>query len=208
MSNVYEYPDDTSQTRDRSYTLSKYHHLQVFAEFSIHYTHHETQRSYTGKVDYGIGLVPAGTSAGARHSRPYYSCLMVAKAKRDGEVDSARGQLLGYMACVRAQREFMKRRDVDVYGIATDGFCYEFVTIDQRGCVRVSERLDMRNPENIKKVLGTIVFILEKAFELMTPLPSPDGKTGLVEEQQPLVDPVLSVDETDYLRPPVEEEEE
>ncbi|KAF8538862.1 hypothetical protein BDD12DRAFT_721363, partial [Trichophaea hybrida] len=65
------------------------------------------------------------------------------EAKRDGRVDDARGQLLGYMACVRAHRQLMKRRDTDVYGIATDGYMYEFVIIDHEGVVSISERVDI-----------------------------------------------------------------
>ncbi|KAF8541075.1 hypothetical protein BDD12DRAFT_950040 [Trichophaea hybrida] len=64
-------------------------------------------------------------------------------AKRDGRIDDARGQLLGYMACVHANRQLMKRRDMDVYGIATDGYKYEFVVIDRARVVSISERVDI-----------------------------------------------------------------
>lgn len=133
-------------------------------------------------------------------TRPYYSCLLIVEAKRDGRVDDARGQLLGYMACVHAQRQLTKRRDTDVYGIATDGYKYEFVVIDHAGVVSISERVDITIDVNkIKRVLASIIYILEKTFEMMTLQPSP---TAEITDEGPLVDTVLSVDETEYLKPP------
>lgn len=100
----------------------------MFAEFPISYFDQRTRRLYSGRVDYGSELI-------YRTSRPFvkrlfYSCLMVYEAKREGHLDSAKGQILGYMSCVWARRKEMMRLDVVVHGIATDGYEYEFVKID------------------------------------------------------------------------------
>jgi hypothetical protein len=158
--------------------------------------------SYTGKIDYGIGLVRRfpGMYA-AKITRPYYSCLIIMEAKRDQEVGLACGQLLGYMACVRAQRQQMNRPDLDIFGIAIDGYRYEFVNIDKLGTVHISHRWDVSTScEDIRKVLGSIIFIFEKAFDMMAPLLSPNqpGAQAHVLSAEALVDPILVVDATSY----------
>jgi len=75
------------------------------------------------------------------------------------------------------------------------------VVIDHAGVVSISERVDITIDVNkIKRVLASIIYILEKTFEMMTLQPSP---TAEITDEGPLVDTVLSVDETEYLKPPV-----
>jgi len=144
----------------------------------------------------------------AKISRPFYSCLIVMEAKRDGEVELARGQLLGYMACVRAQRQQMNRPDLDVFGIATDGYIYEFVNIDKLGTVHISHRWDITSSsEDIRKVLGNIIFILEKAFDLAPSLsPNQPGAQAQALSAEALIDPILAVYDTSYFQAESEED--
>ena len=176
----------------------KYDELTVSGEFPLNFYHLATNCFYTSRIDYGIGLVRCGPIGAVPRSRLYYSCLIITEANRYGEVDAVRSQLLGCMACVRAHRQRMKRPDLDIFGIATDGYIYQFVNIDKLGTVHLSARWDISaSYDNVKKVLWAIVFVLEKTFD-MGPLLSPD-QPGAQESTEALADHILAVDDTSYL---------
>ncbi|KAA8894540.1 hypothetical protein FN846DRAFT_755643, partial [Sphaerosporella brunnea] len=66
------------------------------------------------------------------------------EAKREGDVSRACGQLLGYMACVHASRVAAGRTDTTVYGVATDGFEYRFLSIDPQKVFRMGGLVDLQ----------------------------------------------------------------
>jgi hypothetical protein len=128
-----------------------YDRLTVFAEFNVTYT------DPSKHVEYAIraALITASGSrsilqlqpakSGLGNVRPFYSCLFVVEAKRDGQVDTARGQLLGYLACVQAKRKEQHRNDVTVYGLATDGLMYvRFRNYQRQGGLSSSSYVAMR----------------------------------------------------------------
>ena len=90
-----------------------------------------------------------------------YSCLVVGEAKESRDLNDARAELLGHMACIKGRREELGRHDITVYGVRSDGFWYEFVELQASGIVRFSDQLDVRS--ELTLIVTTLTFILEQA---------------------------------------------
>lgn len=133
--------------------------LRVGAEVHIRYVDEENCRSYDGRLDYGVMLRKL-TANSATH---YLSCMVVAEAKRMGLANQAIGQLLCYLACIRASRIKMGKNRLPLYGVASDGREYKFVVLEPGGRVRASNMLSIN--EHLEIILKTIVYIIERSFE-------------------------------------------
>ncbi|KAI5804104.1 hypothetical protein DFH27DRAFT_610137 [Peziza echinospora] len=99
-------------------------------------------------------------------SYPYTSCLLLlVEAKHHENVEGALGQLMAYLAIVRANRLHMQKTNphitVDVYGLATDGLRYIFLAIDATGTVLVAQPVWLTTEENVREIVGTITSMLE-----------------------------------------------
>lgn len=58
-------------------------------------------------------------------------------------LESAYGELVTYLACLRESRINRGKPDSSVYGMATDGLKYVFVTITNDGALRLSRQFDV-----------------------------------------------------------------
>ena len=133
--------------------------LKVGAEVYIRYVDEENCRSYDDRLDYGI-MVRKRT---ANSATQYLSCMVVAEAKRMGLVGQAVGQLLCYLACIRASRIKMGRDQLPLYGVVSDGREYKFVVLEPGGRVRVSEILSVNR--HLEVILKATVYTTERSFE-------------------------------------------
>jgi hypothetical protein len=119
-----------------------------------------------GRVDYGIGI---------RFDRLFYSLLLCVEANFHGNLDNALAQLVVYLACLRQSRVNGRQSDTSVYGVATDGLSYVFVTITREG---VLKQLNVIHGD-LSAVLGCLQYVLEMAMSNLTPEADGDDPINL-----------------------------
>jgi hypothetical protein len=107
-------------------------------------------------------------------NRRFHSLLLCAEAKIKDNLGSAYGQLVVYLASLRESRINRGKRDCSVYGIATDGLKYVFVTITNDGTLLFSKQFDVEKGD-LPVVLGCLRYILEKAVSMS---PNSSQRTG------------------------------
>ncbi|KAG2124581.1 hypothetical protein BD769DRAFT_1293857, partial [Suillus cothurnatus] len=49
-------------------------------------------------------------------------------------------QLLAYLASIHHSQQMCKRSDTSVYGVASDGIYWKFITITHSGLIKVSQQ--------------------------------------------------------------------
>ena len=103
-----------------------------------------------------------------KKNRRFHSLLLCVEAKVKGDVESAYGQLVVYLASLRESRINRGRSDSSVYGIATDGLNYVFVTITNDGVLQFSKQFDIMC-DDFPVVLGCLQYILEKTISMLPP---------------------------------------
>jgi len=132
----------------------------------------------TGRLDYSIGRVLAGTGGNIQlqRNRRFQSCLVIVKAKMKDTMSSGLAQLLAYLACLRQSRIRRHRTNSSVYGVASDGYAFVFVTITDDGSVKRSRVFDVRFGE-MEKVLQCLRYILEQTTS-MSQNTTPEKKGG------------------------------
>jgi hypothetical protein len=158
----------------------------------------------TGRLDYSIGRVLAGTGGKAQNqrSRRFRSCLIIIEAKIQRAVTLALPQLLVYLACPHQSR-VRRSTNSSVYGVASDGYTFVFVTITDDGSVRLSRTFDVLLGD-LEKVLQCLRHILETTA-LMSPNTTPE-KTGGYEEVVDDDDDAIDLDDNNhYAKPPPDE---
>jgi len=136
--------------------------------------------------------------------RRFQSLLIIIEAKKYRAVDQAAAQLLTYLACLRESRIRRCRTDSSVYGVATDGYLFDFVMITHDGHVRISKRFDV--PRDMLEVLGCLRHILEKT-SLMSPnsTPGKDGDAGVAGDH---TDYDMNLDNNQYSEPNIDAEDD
>ncbi|KAF8422269.1 hypothetical protein EV426DRAFT_606746 [Tirmania nivea] len=148
----------------------------IHGEVSLQWTHPYTGVTYSGRVDYAIGVVNKGALVeveqdGQKALRLPYQCyLLVVEAKRAMDVDGAVAQLFGYMAILHKLRRGSRSNlmAMEIYGIATDGLIYDFLVIDGEGIMKRGPRIDIgEGPEQIQRVVHAMLWILEKELHIM-----------------------------------------
>ena len=126
----------------------------MFCEISFTHSIDDTPNSQgvvvSGRVDYGIGIVLKPLD---KPNRCFHSLLLCVDAKIKDNLGSTYGQLITYLACLRESRINRGKFDSSVYGVATDGLKYVFVTITHEGVVRFSKQFDVMNGE-LPVILG------------------------------------------------------
>ena len=98
-------------------------------------------------------------------------------------VDQVLPQLFVYLASLRQARLQRGRSDASVYGAASDGYVFVFVTITYDGTIKLSRRFDITQGD-MAMVLGCFKYILETA----------DMRSNLT--------PKIDLDDNDYMYPP------
>ena len=75
-------------------------------------------------------------------------------------MDAAVSQLITYLACLHQSRVWGRRTDASVYGVASDGYSFDFVMITHDGTIKISRRFDVAHGDTLK-ILGCLKHILE-----------------------------------------------
>jgi hypothetical protein len=193
--------------------------IRVYGELSL--THKIPSRTTTffpsgivvsGRVDHGIGRVLKSRAKNAPEQlkRRFHSLLLIVEAKFERSVDQALPQLLVYLASLHQSRLQRKRSDASVYGLASDGYVFIFVTISHEGMVKLSRRFDILQGD-MRNVLGCLKYILEKTAD-MSPILTPD-RNGGGQKQCDVdgtedADDLIALDDNEFLNPPNGEEDE
>ncbi|KAJ5782164.1 hypothetical protein N7457_003938 [Penicillium paradoxum] len=84
--------------------------------------------------------------------------VVVIEAKRE---EGGRAQALGYMGCVHRQRKELKKKDCTIYGIASDGYAFTFLKIDNDS--KWCDYSMYTRDGNYDQILGLLVHIFTKA---------------------------------------------
>jgi len=112
-------------------------------------------------------------------NRRFHSLLLCAEAKVKNNLGSAYGQLVVYLASLRESRINRGKRDFSVYGIATDGLKYVFVTITNEGTLLFSKQFDVEMGD-LPLILGCLRYILERAISMS---PNSSQKDGALQSE-------------------------
>lgn len=154
----------------------------VNGEIEVFWRDADTFTSYSGRVDYGVGIAAkkppfphrtssSGTNSGLpkRTPYPYAALLLCVEAKHEDDVDSATAQLAGYMAIIHRLRLAAKSRtpwiDACVYGIATDGLTYDFLQITGDSVLRKAPRIEIVDREDVARLVEGVLWILETELD-------------------------------------------
>lgn len=144
-----------------------------------------------GRVDHGVGIVIRSNKT---PNRLFHSLLLCVESKFHGSLFNALAQLVVYLACLRQSRSNRGRRDTSVYGVATDGLSYVFVTITHEGVLKLSRQFDVMQGD-LPTVLGCLQYILEMTMS-MTPNSTPEkGRSKKSDEFEADADPPIDVDD-------------
>jgi len=180
----------------RPTTPKPWTNIKAFCEISFTHLINDTSNSQGvvvgGRVDHGVGIVSRPVK---KPNRRFHSLLLCAKAKVKGNLESAYGQLVVYLASLRESRINRGKRDSSVYGIATDGLKYVFVTITNEGALLFSKQFDVEKGD-LPFVLGCLRYILERAIS-MSPNSSLQSETMVSVGDD--ADEVLDPDDSSYL---------
>ena len=95
----------------------------------------------------------------------FHSLMLCVEAKIKGNLETAYGQLVTYLACLRESRINRGKHDSSVCGAATDGLKYVFVSITHEGVLRFSKQFDAMNGD-LPIILGCLRYILEKCIAM------------------------------------------
>jgi len=135
----------------------------------------------TGRVDHGIGrAIPYSRSDPPTRSHPkrlFQSLLLV-------NLNHAMPQLVVYLASIHQSRLKNERQDASVYGAASDGKSFVFVTITHEGVFKKSRQFEIDSGE-----LGTILGCLK--YMLGMPATMSPNATPEVGEEEAEVHPDL-----------------
>ena len=131
------------------------------------------------RVDFGVGFA-FRVKPWVDPNRCFHSFLLCVEAKLKDNLESAYGQLVTYLECLRESRIYRGKPDSSVYGMVTDGFKYVFVCITNEGVLRLSRQFDVMQ-EDLPVILGCLGYILEKAIAMSSKF-SP--KTGVLQTEQ------------------------
>ncbi|KAF8329592.1 hypothetical protein F5887DRAFT_1064326 [Amanita rubescens] len=116
----------------------------------------------------------------------------------DGTLNNAIAQLVVYLACLRQSRANRGRCDASVYGLATDGLRYIFITITHEGVLKESNEFNIMHG-NLPTVLGCLQYILEMAMS-MCPNSTPEkGALNKGDEFEIDSDESIDLDDNPYL---------
>ena len=164
----------STQPMDGQRTLTSWDSVKVHCEVS--FTHAVNPISTIpqdiivgGRVDHGVGIVIRSRKT---PNRLFHSLLLCVEAKFHGSLVSALAQLVVYLACLRQSRSNRGRSNTSVYGVATDGLSYVFVTITHEGVLKLSRVFDVMQGD-LPIVLGCFQHILEMTMS-MTPNSTPE----------------------------------
>jgi len=163
----------------------------------------------SGRVDHGIGITLKSRAKNTPNRR-FHSLLLVVEAKFERSVDRALPQLVVYLASLHQSRLRRLRSDASVYGLASDGYVFIFVTISHEGVLKLSKRFDVLQGD-LKVVLGCLEYVLEMTANMsptLTPEKGGGRQDGVDETADADGDDQFLLSDHDYLHPPEDEAED
>jgi hypothetical protein len=162
-----------------------------------------------GRVDHAIGFVPKSRDRNSLKRR-FHSLILVVEAKHQSNVVNALPQLVVYLACLRQARLNRQRRDTSVYGVASDGVLFEFVTITHDGVLKMSKRFNA-GTRDLAVVLGCLAYVLGRTIETLTSEKMVGQQSDQTADALALAeadtDDAIQVDDNDFLQQPTGEDE-
>lgn len=153
-----------------------------------------------GRVDHGIGrTITSLRKSGKRH---FQSLLLLVEAKTVASIEAAFSQLVVYLGSLRQSRLSRNRIDASVYGVASDGYLFTFVTITHQGVLKRSKQFDITvGPGDLATVLGCLKYLLEKSAS-MTPNLSRERNSEHPMDVDGGEDPAIDLDDNEFMNPP------
>jgi hypothetical protein len=142
-----------------------------------------------GCVDYGIGrnlLTDSYT-----HHKQFQSLLLLVEAS---QADAALPQLLAYLASIHHSRQMCKRSDTSVYGVASDGIYWKFVTITHSGLIKISQQFSTKSSDGTKLILQCLAFVLGTAASQTPNMTLEKGEQAAEVGQGGLYDTAMQVE--------------
>ena len=117
-----------------------------------------------GRVDYGIGhVIPYSCSdppTCQSHSKwLFHTILLIVEAKATANLNYAMPQLVVYLASIHQSQLEKKQHDASVYGAASDGNSFIFVTITHEGVFKKSRQFEISSRE-LLTILGCLKYML------------------------------------------------
>ncbi|KIL68359.1 hypothetical protein M378DRAFT_196346 [Amanita muscaria Koide BX008] len=202
---------DDQTTDERSMrTPPPFQDIKVFGGVSFSHKINATKGALfwgvtvNGRVDHGIGR----TITSFRHSgkRNFQSLLLLVEAKTKGSIDEALAQLVVYLGSLHQSRLSRHRSDASVYGVASDGYLFTFVTITHEGVLKRSKQFNiMEHPEDLVTVLGCLKYLLEKSASI-TPNLIPKRNGGHALDGDGDEDPAFDLDDNEFMHPPPDDD--
>lgn len=157
---------ETRSTEDGQRTRTPWDTVKVHCEVS--FTHAVNplptipNTIVCGRVDHGVAIVIGSWRV---PNLPFHSLLLCVEAEFHGRVSDALPPLVVYLASLRQSRLNQGRSNASVYGLATDGLLFVFVTITREGVLKKSRTFDVKLG-NLSIVLGCLQYILEMAMSM------------------------------------------
>jgi hypothetical protein len=113
-----------------------------------------------------------------------------------------RAQLFTYLACLRQSRIHRCRTDTSVYGVASDGYLFDFMMITHDGNIKISRRFDASSGD-ILKVLGCMRHILERSAST-----NPNSTQHKGEVAGDYADYAMDIDDNQYAKQAPKDEDD
>jgi hypothetical protein len=157
-----------------------------------------------GGVDHGIGrvLLPGRSGAMKCPKRRFQSLLLVVEAKTAFNLDRALPQLVVYLASLHQSRLQRNRSDATVYGVASDGYAFIFVTITHKGVLKQSRHFEITQGDTLT-VLGCLKYILEMSASMSLNV-TPKKNGGEPVDDHSDCESDMDIDDNNYVSPPPE----
>ena len=191
-----------TQTTEEGRTPTVWDSVQVHCEVSFSHSinHTPTYENIVvgGRVDHAVGIVIRGKRA---FNRLFHSLLLCVEAKYQGRLFEAMSQLVVYLGSLRQSRLNKRRSDTSVYGIATDGLCYMFVTITHEGVIMKSDQFDVSDKNTLPIVLGCLKYVLVTAMNMTPTSILEKGVSKASDELQDDADDTFDLADNSYMHP-------
>lgn len=108
---------------------------------------------------------------------PHGTNLVIIVAKRRGAEGLVEGQLVAYMGMVHEARKEKGKRDITVFGVATDGENFRYYRYDNNSQLARSPPFDWISHEHQKEILSRLRLIIRAAIvSSPSPIPIKEGQ--------------------------------
>lgn len=138
--------------------------IKVYCEVSFLHKIGNASLAVGGRVDIGVAIALPSIATNSfpsnspkKPNRRFHSLLFCAEAKVKDNPRSGVPQLIVYLGSLRQSRINRGKSDCSVYGVATDGFIYIFVTISHEGVMQMTKPFHVLYNE-LPTILGHLTY--------------------------------------------------